>query len=350
MIEDDGEQDRGQLLQKYARALRKAKVPASLTALPHARVPIVKWTDKATGVQVDACFGNVDGLHNTALLARAAAAMPALRPLVLVLKSQLRMHGLHETHTGGVGGYLLANMVRHLLLTPPPPPPSPPTARRPPARGALPGYDDECVEPGPSAEAEDVAEDLGGLLLRFYWYYGHRLDLGTSIVFDGAEGLETSHTAARGKPGWVAHAGGALSLIDPAKVGSDVGAKAYRFGTMRQLLRTSYSRLCSRLDERGAARDVAPFHPSGRKRKDRGLLGAVLPKWGAQHGRDRASARVAQQRWLRRSKWRGVEERHATDSRDELARLEVAQGQLDPVWAGAALDDAPDAAPRTVEF
>jgi hypothetical protein len=38
-----------------------------------------------------------------------AATLPELRPLVLELKSQLLMHGLHETRTGGVGGYHLAN-------------------------------------------------------------------------------------------------------------------------------------------------------------------------------------------------------------------------------------------------
>jgi hypothetical protein len=46
-----------------------------------------------------------------------AATLPELRPLVLELKSQLLMHGLHETRTGGVGGYLLANMVRHMLIS-----------------------------------------------------------------------------------------------------------------------------------------------------------------------------------------------------------------------------------------
>ena len=53
--------------------------------LPHAKVPILKWTDAATGVHVDACVNRVDALRTSALLARSAATLPALRPLCLVL-------------------------------------------------------------------------------------------------------------------------------------------------------------------------------------------------------------------------------------------------------------------------
>ncbi len=71
------------------------------------------------GVHVDLCVNQVDSLKTTALLARSAAVQPDLRPLALVLKSQLLLHRLHDTHSGGVGGYLLANMLRHLILHPP---------------------------------------------------------------------------------------------------------------------------------------------------------------------------------------------------------------------------------------
>ena len=114
---------------RMARELRRRKgsIASHITAIKHARVPIIKWTDAQSGLQVDASFNNTDGLVNTASLARAVAATPAMRPLTLVLKSQLMREGLNETVTGGVGGYLLANMVRHVLLSPPPPSPPPPS-------------------------------------------------------------------------------------------------------------------------------------------------------------------------------------------------------------------------------
>ena len=74
-----------------SKALKASRVSARILPLPHAKVPIVKWTDRQTGTQLDACFNNVDGLVATAALARVSAAMPELRPLVLVLKSQLMM-------------------------------------------------------------------------------------------------------------------------------------------------------------------------------------------------------------------------------------------------------------------
>ena len=118
-LDDYGVNDRA-LLAKFKRALRESTTASRVLPLPHAKVPIIKWVDRETGLHLDASFNNRGALRTTELMAHSSAQLPALRPLVLFLKSQLMSHGLNETATGGVGSYLLTNMVRHLLLRPVP--------------------------------------------------------------------------------------------------------------------------------------------------------------------------------------------------------------------------------------
>lgn len=104
-------QDREQLVSVFAEALRKEESPSAMLV----KGAMLKWTDRRTGIKFDACVNNAAGLRSTALLARAVAETPAIGPLVQVLKAQLLTIGAHKTYNGGVNGYLLANMVRHLL-------------------------------------------------------------------------------------------------------------------------------------------------------------------------------------------------------------------------------------------
>lgn len=80
--------DPQRLLPDLASALRHAAVPSTILTVMNARVPIIKWTDKLTGVKVDACVNNQSGLRTSALLRDSVAALDKLRPITLVVKSQ----------------------------------------------------------------------------------------------------------------------------------------------------------------------------------------------------------------------------------------------------------------------
>eukprot|EP00966_Prymnesium_polylepis_P064594 1497994-Prymnesium_polylepis.1 len=98
-------------------------------------------------------------------LGRAVAESPAIVPLVQILKAQLLLHGAHQTYNGGVNGYLLANMVRHLL------------GRRRELAQSI--HDQAAAASGVSVLREQSGDhDLGGLLLLFYWYFGFQLEMG----------------------------------------------------------------------------------------------------------------------------------------------------------------------------
>ena len=349
------------VLQRLAQALRDSDVARRVLPLPWASVPILKWTDSATRIRVDACVNRIDALKTTALLARSAAALPSLRPLALVLKSQMRMHQLHETRTGGVGSYLLCHMVRHVLLHPPPPLPPPVDARtargrtrREAAEWLAVGGDAAALREASAAgagarEAEALAalaaadaeeEDLGGRLLRFYWYYGYALDTGATVVM--GDGEATRVAPAAGAPGHLAHAPQLLSLSDPLQPRSDLGAKAFNWASARRLLRLSYQQLLRRVAiaqtapdarhvprwlerRRARARDARGRDQRGEEahgdddddETEASILSAVLPRWqkrwSARDARDAAGRREAL------ALTRREEEAKVADAADALA-------------------------------
>ena len=244
---------RKEVIGSLAAALRKEKLDRTMLE----KSDILKWTDRASGIKFDACVNNVRGLRSTALLGRAAVETPAIVPLVQVLKAQLVLHGVHQSYNGGVNGYVLANMVRHLM------------GRR---RELAQSIRDQVEASGDRVLREHSGDhDLGGLLLLFYWYYGIHLDLShTLLVSDGARRLHGDNAPRgallpSGTPGWLEHKPDSLSLADPADPSNDLGRAAYRFGSvLRPLLRTSYVRMLL------GSRQAAPTSGSTETRRARG--------------------------------------------------------------------------------
>lgn len=89
--------------------------PGSLEVLPAASVPIVKFTDSETGFKVDISFNTVDGLVAAQLVNTWKLELPALRPLVLLLKQLLLERDLATVYTGGLSSHCLTVMVVSFL-------------------------------------------------------------------------------------------------------------------------------------------------------------------------------------------------------------------------------------------
>ncbi|GIL59507.1 hypothetical protein Vafri_14274 [Volvox africanus] len=96
--------------------------------LIHARVPIVKTVllpldeserpmqNGGLHLAMDISVGAETGLTGVAMLQRAVAMLPPLRPLCLVVKALLKETGLNEVFTGGLSSYCLVNMmIAHLM-------------------------------------------------------------------------------------------------------------------------------------------------------------------------------------------------------------------------------------------
>ena len=96
---------------RIAKKMRQRNMVSFLQVIAKARVPIVKLTHRETGMDADICFDQPSGPRMGKLIKHMLAVVPALRPLVLVLKYFLAQRSLNETYKGGVGSFLLQIMV-----------------------------------------------------------------------------------------------------------------------------------------------------------------------------------------------------------------------------------------------
>ncbi|KAJ8085150.1 hypothetical protein PM082_003934 [Marasmius tenuissimus] len=139
-----------QALKRAAVLLKKAGVVSEFQGRYHARVPLLcaKTTPSLGGIGVDITINNATGFSGIEEIRKYLSKMPALRPLVLVLKSFLHQRGLSDPAMGGLGSYALTCMcISFLQLNP---------GQRPP----------ECIEKPMEKES------LGILLTDFMMYYG----------------------------------------------------------------------------------------------------------------------------------------------------------------------------------
>lgn len=89
--------------------------PYSVETIAHARVPILKFVDKLSGLRVDLSFDNDSGLVANNTFQQWKAEYPALPVLVLAVKQFLLLRGLNEVPTGGLGGFSITCLVMNLL-------------------------------------------------------------------------------------------------------------------------------------------------------------------------------------------------------------------------------------------
>ncbi|GAB67737.1 hypothetical protein PCYB_123030 [Plasmodium cynomolgi strain B] len=95
--------------------LVKLEIVADIRIIKDARVKILKYTDKETGVQVDVCTNQVSSKQTTDFIKSKVEKYLYLRPLVILLKFFLNTRNLNETYIGGIGSFLLCCMVTHFL-------------------------------------------------------------------------------------------------------------------------------------------------------------------------------------------------------------------------------------------
>lgn len=89
--------------------------------LIQAKVPLLKFKDRVTGVHVDLNIHNTVGIRNTRLLKAYAECDPRVAKLVLAVKLWARENGINSAHHGTLASYSLTLMViQYLQETNPP--------------------------------------------------------------------------------------------------------------------------------------------------------------------------------------------------------------------------------------
>lgn len=90
-------------------------INGSVEIISHAKVPLVKYVDKLTGLKVDISFENTTGLVANRTFQDWKVQFPAMPILVTLIKHLLAMRGLNEPVNGGIGGFSVTCLVVSLL-------------------------------------------------------------------------------------------------------------------------------------------------------------------------------------------------------------------------------------------
>ena len=190
-------------LKKLARALVKCGVCDSgrCKTLLNARVPIIKFTDRATNFRVDISF-NTKGSEGTRLINEMILRFPALRPLTFLLKLFLSQRSLNEPFTGGVGSYALICMLVSFFQN----------------------------HPLIQSKLIDPLMNLGPLLLDFLELYGKHFNyefVGISVTDSGYfDKIEREWNTER--------RGNQMAIQDPQDPENDLCKSSYCFNSVRQ--------------------------------------------------------------------------------------------------------------------
>ncbi|GAB7350593.1 hypothetical protein MBLNU459_g1162t2 [Dothideomycetes sp. NU459] len=108
------------MMYKFGRCLEDARIiePQSLTVISGARVPIIKFVERTTGLRFDISFENDSGLQAQKTFTKWTQDYPEMPVIVSLVKQFLVMRGMSEVFQGGLGGYsvicLVVSVIRHL--------------------------------------------------------------------------------------------------------------------------------------------------------------------------------------------------------------------------------------------
>lgn len=88
---------------------------ASIIVITKAKVPIIKFVDKLTGIHCDLSLDNDSGLKAMETFDSWRRTWPFLPLLLSVLKQWLLMRDLNEVFSGGLGGFSITCMLVSML-------------------------------------------------------------------------------------------------------------------------------------------------------------------------------------------------------------------------------------------
>ena len=196
-------------LELIADALRRQNWASYLEVIANARIPIVKFTDRETGLKVDVSRDASAGLAAARYVSGMSSKFPAFRPLLLFLKYFLHCRRLNDTYTGGVGSFLLQLLLlSHLHFHP--------------------------------AQTHDV--NLGLLLLSFLDVYAHQLHYGNVGLSLTPPSFYSKSRKQRFNPARPY----LLSAENPLDVDHDVGSNSYAIMRVRKAWQFAFAVLTRR--------------------------------------------------------------------------------------------------------
>ncbi|KAL6570609.1 hypothetical protein OROGR_000159 [Orobanche gracilis] len=196
-------------LHALSRALSQRGIAKKIQVIAKARIPIIKFVEKRSGVAFDISFDVQNGPTAAEYIKGAVSKWPPLRPLCLILKVFLQQRELNEVYTGGIGSYALLSMLIAMLRT----------------------QHDHRASP---------EHNLGVLLVNFFDMYGCKLntvDVGVSCNGVGVFFPKSSKGfAVEGRPFLIA-------IEDPQAPDNDIGKNSFNYYQARSAFAMAFTTL-----------------------------------------------------------------------------------------------------------
>ncbi|KAK7244308.1 hypothetical protein RIF29_39128 [Crotalaria pallida] len=196
-------------LNALSRALSQKGIAKKIQVIGKARVPIIKFVEKRSGVAFDISFDIDSGPKAAEYIQEAVAKWPPLRPLSLILKVFLQQRDLNEVYSGGISSYALLAMLMAMLRN--------------------------------LRESQVYAEhNLGLLLVHFFDFYGRKLnttDVGVSCNGAGTFFSKRSKGfTSKGRPFLI-------GIEDPQAPDNDIGKNSFNYFQIRSAFAMAFSTL-----------------------------------------------------------------------------------------------------------
>lgn len=107
--------DKEDTLHSLANIVRRAGITDRVKIIAKAKVPIIKFVTSHGRFWVDISVNQVNGVAAGKMIKQFLQELPALRSLVLVIKSFLAQRSMNEVYTGGLGSYSIVCLVISFL-------------------------------------------------------------------------------------------------------------------------------------------------------------------------------------------------------------------------------------------
>ncbi|KAL5511272.1 hypothetical protein ACEPAH_4487 [Sanghuangporus vaninii] len=208
--------DKVAALRSLANIVRRTGITDKVTLISKAKVPIIKFVTLYGRLAVDISINQSNGVRAGEMINRFIREFPALRALVLIVKSFLRQRNLNEVYSGGLGSYaIVCLVVSHLQMHP--------KVRR--------------------AEI-DSAKNLGVLMLEFFELYGRYFNYANTGISLRHGGSYFSKQARGWKDYYRPYL---LSIEDPGDISNDISKGSFGIKKVKQTFAGAYEMMLSSL-------------------------------------------------------------------------------------------------------
>ncbi|KAI8989833.1 hypothetical protein BD414DRAFT_414259 [Trametes punicea] len=197
--------DKVSVLHSLANIMKRAGITDRVTIIAKAKVPIIKFVTTHGRFSVDISINQGNGVTAGKMVKQFLQELPALRSLVLIIKSFLSQRSMNEVFTGGLGSYSIVCLAISFLQMHP-------KIRR----GEI-----------------DPSKNLGVLVMEFFELYGcyfNYQEVGISLR-DGGSYFN------KAQRGWLDYGQQRLlSIEDPGDPTNDISRGSYNIAKVRTTL------------------------------------------------------------------------------------------------------------------